>query len=210
MEIKVSIYEDQKEMRESLEMLLQGLNGIALTGSYANCNNIEVDLISEVPNVVLMDIEMPGINGIEGLKKIKQKYNGINILMLTVFEDNDNVFKALCAGATGYLLKSTPPAKIAESIFEVYYGGAPMTPSIARKALEFLHVKRKHDTETSLTNREVEILRLLEQGNSSKMIASSLNITYLTVRTHIKNIYEKLQACSATDALYKARKDDYL
>jgi DNA-binding NarL/FixJ family response regulator len=161
------------------------------------------------PDVVMMDIEMPGVNGIEGVRQIKKNFTKINVLMQTSFEDDDKVFNAICAGASGYILKNTMPARILESIVEVYQGGSPMSPSVARKVLGFLQQPQADFAKTdvpdyNLSNREKEVLSCLVKGMSYKMIADTCHISYETVRSHMKNIYEKLHVASMTEAVAKA------
>ena len=155
-----------------------------------------------------MDIEMAGVNGIEGLKIIRKNFPEVNVLMLTVFEDNDRVFEAICAGATGYLLKKTPPIKILDAIRDVVDGGAPMTSSIARKVLQlFPRQPARSEEIDKLTHREQQVLQLLVNGYSYKMIAAELKVTLETVRTYIKRMYEKLRVHSVTEAINKAFPD---
>lgn len=208
MPIKVIIYEDNNFLRESLSSLINSADSFELCGAYENCNEVEAQVEVLKPDVVLMDIEMTGVNGIEGLKIIRKNFPKVNVLMLTVFEDNDRVFEAICAGATGYLLKKTPPAKILEGIREVSEGGAPMTSSIARKVLELFPKQPARSEEIDkLTQREQQVLQLLVNGYSYKMIAGELNVTLETVRTYIKRMYEKLRVHSVTEAINKAFPD---
>ena len=168
------------------------------------CKNIEETL----PDVVLMDIQMPGMSGIEGVKLIKEKFPEVKILMETIFEDNDNIFNSICNGAEGYILKNTPPAMILEAIREIHEGGAPMTPSIASKVLKMFKKSSSGQSKESfdLTDREYEVLRHLVDGMSYKMIAETCFISIDTVSGHIKNIYKKLQVHSKSEAVAKAIK----
>jgi DNA-binding NarL/FixJ family response regulator len=210
-EIKVAIYEDNSKLRKSLELLIQNTSGLRLLFSVAHCLNIPQDINAETPDVVLMDINLPGKSGIEGARIIKHLAKQIDILMLTVFEDEDSIFKALEAGATGYLLKSASSKKIIEGIVELHNGGSPISATIARKVLRALpKISAGNTLPSSLTQREEEILKLLESGNSSKIIGSKLGISYETVRTHVKKIYEKLQVNSVTSAINKAQKAGWL
>ncbi|WP_460675527.1 response regulator [Hymenobacter coalescens] len=205
---RVLIYEDNPDLRLSLSHLLGGTPGLELVGALGNCQQVEHDIPRLKPDVVLMDIDMPGINGIEGLKRIKANSPKVSVVMLTVFEDNDRVFQAVCAGADGYLLKKTPPAKLLDAIGEVRAGGAPMTPAIARQVLRLFPkpvAPRQHeDSPANLSAREQEILGLLVEGYSYKMIAHDRGISLDTVRSHIKKIYEKLHVRSMTEAVSKA------
>jgi len=205
MPIRIIIYEDNAALRDSLRILLAGLDQFDLVGAFGDCLNIEEEVRRLDPDVILMDIDMPGRSGIEGAYLAKQVNPATEVLMLTVFDDNDKVFQAICAGTSGYLLKKTPPSKILEAIEDIYNGGAPMTPSIARKVLELFPRTPAVNTELDkLTPREQGVLRCLSTGNSYKMVADELNISIETVRTHIKRIYEKLHVHSVAEAIAKA------
>ncbi|MCC2547550.1 response regulator transcription factor [Hymenobacter sp. BT175] len=205
---RVLIYEDNADLRASLSQLLSGSPGLELAGALSNCTQAEADVARLNPDVVLMDIDMPGMTGIEGLRRIKGATPKVNVVMLTVFDENDRVFEAICAGADGYLLKKTPPAKLLDAIGEVRAGGAPMTPAIARQVLRlFPKAPPKpvvEESHANLSAREQEILGLLVEGYSYKMIAADRNISIDTVRSHIKKIYEKLHVRSMTEAVSKA------
>lgn len=202
--IKIIIYEDNTDLRDSLRLLLSGLEKFAVLGCFGDCLDIENQVKTLKPDILLMDIDMPGRTGIEGVRLAKKTDPSVETLMLTVFDDNDRVFQALCAGACGYLLKKTPPHKIIEAIEELYQGGAPMTPSIARKVLALFPKKTTtHHELEKLTCREQEVLKSLSEGNSYKMVANELDISIETVRTHIKRIYEKLHVHSVSEAIAK-------
>ncbi|RSK47323.1 response regulator [Hymenobacter rigui] len=205
---RVLIYEDNPDLRASLSQLLSSAPELELAAALGNCTRAEEDVAQFQPDVVLMDIDMPGCTGIEGLRRIKQVAPHIQVVMLTVFEENERVFEAVCAGADGYLLKKTPPIKILEAIGEVRSGGAPMTPAIARQVLRLFPrpMPRQQPDEQNgvLSAREQEILRLLVEGYSYKMIAADRGISIDTVRSHIKKIYEKLHVRSMTEAVSKA------
>jgi DNA-binding NarL/FixJ family response regulator len=202
--IKIIIYEDDFFFRETLSILINGTDGYQLKGAYENCNHIVEHMRKLQPDVVLMDIDMEGINGLEGLRLIRSTVSDTLVLMLTVFDDNEKVFQAICSGANGYLLKRTSPSRILEAIHEVYNGGAPITSSIARKILQMFPKTPARSTEVNkLSMREQEILQQLMQGNSYKMIAAQLSISLETVRTHIKRIYEKLHVHSSSEAIAK-------
>ena len=208
MPVKVTIFEDRKAVREALSLLVEGTEGLALAGAYADCNNLVHDIDESQPDVVLMDIEMPGINGVEAVKIIKKHYPAVTVVMQTVFEDDEKVFDAICAGASGYLLKNTPPSRMMESIIEAQGGGAPMSPSIARKTLTlFQKFLSPRQNAYQLTPREKEVLQWLVKGYSYKMIADACHISFDTVRSHIRNIYEKLHVASMTEAVAKAIKE---
>jgi DNA-binding NarL/FixJ family response regulator len=206
LEIKVAIFEDNISLLDSLTMLINGSPGYAVCGRFTN-GDIPIDSITTLsPDVVLMDIELPGKSGIELTTVIKQKLPGTRILMQTVFEDDNKVFDALCAGASGYLLKNTTPARILEAIREVYEGGAPMSPSIAQKVVQSFH-KKEIPNNNGLTEREAEVLQHLVMGKSYKMIADAMSISYGTVHSHMKNIYAKLHVNSMSEAVSKALRD---
>jgi DNA-binding NarL/FixJ family response regulator len=206
--IQVMLFEDNPQLREGLTMLIDGSEGFSVVGAYKNCNDA-VELVSALkPTVILMDIDMPGTNGIEGLKQIRTVNNDVKILMLTVFDDNKNIFESIKHGANGYILKKTPPAKLLEYIQEAASGGAPMTASIASQVLQmFSSLHSPNTTNYNLSEREKEVLQFLVNGYSYKMIAAEMFIAIDTVRSHIKKIYEKLHVNSKSEAVAKAFKD---
>ncbi|MGM9508687.1 response regulator [Larkinella sp. GY13] len=199
--IRVLIYEDNVTLRGALEVLIEGSEGYEAVGAYGDTLNIENQVEQLRPDVILMDISMPGQSGIQAVQKLQTRFSHVEVLMLTVFDDDDSVFDALKGGATGYLLKKTPPAEILNAIQQVYEGGAPMSPVIARRVLISLQSGKETPEMARLTAREKEILDLLAQGLSYKLIASEAGISIETVRTHIKRIYEKLHVHSVTEAL---------
>lgn len=206
MEIRVVIFEDNNNLREGLYQLINGSPGFICTGAFPNCDNIENNISETKPDVVLMDIEMPGMTGIEGVYVIRKKFPEIKILMETIFEDDDKIFDSICAGAEGYILKNTPPVEILEAIKEIHEGGSPMTPSIANRVLKMVKQKPTSSEIFDLTKREKEILSCLVDGMSYKMIAVECCIAIDTVNMHIKNIYNKLQVHSKSEAVAKAIK----
>jgi len=201
--IEVSIVEDDDEIRESLAILINGTQGYRCISTFCDCEKAIAGLERDVPDVVLMDIGLPGMSGIEGIRKIKTTLPEIDILMLTVHADSRRVFKALCAGACGYLTKDTQPAKLLEAIKEAHDGGAPMSTQIARMVVNSF----KTIPHSELTQRETEVLTHLCRGKSYKMIAETLFISEETVRRHIKNIYKKLEVGSKSEAVAKALKE---
>lgn len=210
MEIKVAIFEDNKLVRDALEAILNGTGGFLCTGTFADGNNLERDIRRSRPDVVMMDIEMPGINGIEATRIITEQFPEIKILIQTVFNDSEKIFHALCAGASGYILKNDPPSKQIEAVQEVFNGGAPMSSSIAQKVLQFFSKKNvilvaPENLDYHLSEREKEILVLITQGHNLRSIAEKSFISYETVRTHVKKIYKKLHVASRNEAIMKAR-----
>ncbi len=198
-------------------MLIDGTEGYSCIGAYIKCELMLKNIEKLKPDVLLMDIGLPGMNGIEGIKQVKRLLPDLTILVLTVYEENDLIFEALCAGASGYLVKKTPPSKLLEAIREAYEGGAPMSSHIARKVIEFFskrdgfpQQRRQISSQTAasiLTSREKEILSGLVDGNSFKTIADNLFISIETVRFHFRNIYKKLHVHSQSEAVAKAIKE---
>lgn len=206
--IKLMLYEDNPQLREGLTMLLNGSDGFEVVAAFKNCNHVEDEVQAFDPDVILMDIDMPGTNGIEGLKRLRKVNSRAKVLMLTVFDDNKNVFDAIRSGANGYLLKKTPPARLIEYIAEANSGGAPMTSSIATQVLRmFSDMNAQQGEDYNLSEREKQVLQLLVNGYSYKMIAAEMFIAIDTVRSHIKKIYEKLHVNSKSEAVAKAFKD---
>lgn len=202
--VNLLIYEDNIHFRNSMMESLNSCVDFKVLGAFENCNKILEQIEYFSPDIILMDIGMPGVNGLEGLSLIRSKYPDLPVLILTVFEDNDNIYEAICLGASGYLLKASNFDGIPKAIHEVLSGGAPMTPSIAKKVLNaFQKTKSDPSKQFGLSKRETEILNLLTTGHSYKMIAEECFISLETVRSHIKNIYDKLQVHSATEAANK-------
>lgn len=208
-EISVALFEDNYLLRDSYYQLINGSPGFSCTGAFDNASDLLYKIKKSNPDVILMDIDMPGINGIEAVSIIKQHFPGVNIIMQTVFEDDEKIFRAIQSGANGYILKKTPPAKILEAISEVFEGGAPMTPSIAAKTLRLFRSGIKpviNNKEADLTERQQQILECIVKGMSYKLIAEKLFISLDTVRYHVKNIYETLQVHSRYELLNKQRR----
>lgn len=203
--IKVTIIEDERDIRDGLGMLINYTDGFTCVGKYGSMEEALAGIRHRTPDVVLSDIGLPGMNGIEGIRQIKEKFPEMTILMLSVYQDDDRIFHALCAGAVGYLLKKTPPIKILEALREAVSGGAPMSPEVARKVITiFKDFRPPEEVEYNLTPHEVRILKLLVEGHSYKTAAARLNVTPSTVSFHLKNIYEKLQVHSKSEAVAKA------
>ncbi|HOW26431.1 MAG TPA: response regulator transcription factor [Bacteroidales bacterium] len=201
--IRVAVVEDDKTVRAVLEILLNGSPGFACVAAFANGEDAVAGLPGVNPDVVLMDINLPGINGIECIIRLKELGLPMLFIMLTVFEDSDAIFRSLSAGASGYLVKGTPPAKLLEAIQDVYQGGSPMSREIARKVIQSFQSQVQPVPENNLTTREEEILACLIKGLLYKEIASNLFIGVETVRTHIRHIYEKLQVRTRSEAIVK-------
>ncbi len=206
MEIKVAIFEDNKMLRESLQQLINNQEDMHCTGAFPDANKLIRNMQMANPDVVMMDINMPGTSGIEAVQLIKEKYPQVQILMQTVFEENDKIFAAICAGASGYMLKKTAPQKMIEAIRETYLGGAPMTGSVAVKVLQMFRSQSATEQKEyiDLSEREKEILTLLVKGKSYKAVASECFISIDTVSTHVRHIYEKLHVHSKSEAVAKA------
>jgi DNA-binding NarL/FixJ family response regulator len=206
--IRVAIVEDQVRLREGLTALIAGTEGFAIVGSFGSMEDAIAALerpTRDAPHVLLADIGLPGISGIEGVRRLKARHPSLQILMLTVYSDDDHIFEAICAGACGYLLKDTPPARLLEAVRELHAGGAPMSPEVARKAVTmFQKVAPPRDEGHKLSARELEVLQLLAEGHSYKMVADGLSVSLDTVRFHIRNIYEKLHVHSKSEAVIAA------
>ncbi|MES2774624.1 MAG: response regulator transcription factor [Bacteroidota bacterium] len=209
MEIRVAIFEDNKLVRDALQAILNGTPGYTCCGAFTDGNRWLQDIKRSEPDVVLMDIEMPGINGIEVTRLLTQSFPDIKVLIQTVFSDSERIFKALCAGASGYILKNDPPHKYMEAISDVYNGSAPMNPSVAKQVLGFFSSRNvilivPENTDYQLSQREKEILQMMVTGENLKVIADKAFISYETIRTHVKNIYKKLHVTSRGEAMLKA------
>ena len=209
MSLRIAIFDDNKNIRESITLLLKTVPEFDVVGSFSHVLDCVDDVKECRPEIVLMDIEMPGMTGIEGVTAIKKELPHVQILMQTVFEDDDRVFDSICAGASGYILKNHLNTKLIDAIRELQFGGSPMSPSIARKVLNKMQsvasvIKPEEAPDYHLTAREKEVLTCLVNGLSYKMIASDLHISYETVRSHVKKIYEKLHVASLTEVVAKA------
>ena len=206
--IRIAIFDDNTQLRESLFDLVDASEGFICVGAFPNCENVLQNVKDTKPDVILMDIEMPVVSGIDAVILIKERFPDVKILMQTIFEDDEKVFQSICNGAEGYILKNTAPGEILSSLKEIYEGGAPMTPAIATKVLRMFknNLSAKKDESFNLSIREKEILKHLVEGLSYKMIADACFISLETVSGHMKNIYKKLQVHSKGEAVAKAIK----
>ncbi len=207
MSVRIAIFDDNKSIRDSITLLLKTMPGVEIAGSFSHVLDCVQDVRNSRPDIILMDIEMPGMSGIEAVRLIRQSFPDIQILMQTVFEDDERVFASICAGASGYILKNHLDTLLLDAVTSLYSGGAPMSPSIARKVLEKLQqmpLQTAPAADYHLSPREKDVLACIVEGLSYKMIADRLGISYETVRSHVKKIYEKLHVASLTEAVAKA------
>jgi len=213
--IRVAIVEDRKQTREGLAALIDGTPGYRTVGSYGSMEEalprVKAVPPQGMPEVMLMDVGLPGMSGIEGVRVLKESLPDLQILILTVYGDDDHVFEAICAGAHGYLVKDTPPDRLLEAIRELRTGGAPMSPEVARKVVTmFQKIAPPRSDDHRLSARELEVLKLLAEGHSYKTAAARLAVSLDTVRFHVRNIYEKLHVHSKSEAVVKALKSGML
>jgi DNA-binding NarL/FixJ family response regulator len=203
--IRVAIIEDRREIRDGLAMIINGTPGFRCSGSYRSMEEALVEIGRDLPHVVLNDIGLPGMSGIEGIRVLKERWPNLLVLMLTVYDDDDRIFEALCAGASGYLLKKTPPARLLDSLREAVAGGAPMSPEVARRVISLFREFRPPDSaQYELTPHEIRLLRLFVEGHNYKTAAAELGVTVNTISFHLRSIYEKLQVHSKSEAVAKA------
>jgi DNA-binding NarL/FixJ family response regulator len=203
--IKVAIIEDRREIRDALSMLINGTEGFSCAGVYRSMEDALAKIESERPDVVLADIGLPGMSGIEGVRILKERNPDLLIMMLTVYEDDERIFDALCAGACGYLLKRTSPAKLIESLKEAMTGGAPMSPEVASRVVAlFRDIRPPEREDYQLTPHELRLLKLLVEGHNYKTAAAELGVSFHAIHFHMRNIYEKLQVHSKSEAVAKA------
>jgi DNA-binding NarL/FixJ family response regulator len=206
--IKVAIIEDQREVREGLAILINGTTGFRCVGSFRTMEEALRLIANELPDVILTDLGLPGISGIKGIGILKARHPEVPIVALTVYDDDGEIFDALCAGASGYLLKDTQPARLLECLREVVAGGAPMSPEVARRVIDlFREFRPPGRASHSLTPAETELLKLLVEGHNYKTAAAEIGISINTVSFHLRNIYEKLQVHSKTEAVAKALRE---
>lgn len=207
-EIKVAIIEDMRDVREGLAMLINGTSGFRCVGRFRSMEEASMYITREMPDIVLTDIGLPGMDGIEGIKHLRERYPKMPFIALTVYDDDERIFDALCAGAVGYLLKNTQPARLLDALREVVAGGAPMSPEVAIRVIRlFQEFAPPKTSPCHLTPQEKELLKLLINGHSYKTAAYELKISYHTVSFHLRNIYEKLQVHSKTEAVAKALRE---
>ena len=203
--IKVAIIEDVRSLREGFGVLIDGTPGFQCAGGFRTMEEALDKIGFDLPDVVLVDIGLPGMSGIEGARILKDRYPDLTLLMLTVYDDDDRIFDALCAGACGYLLKKTPPARLLESLKEAASGGAPMSPEVARRVVTlFRQFHPPERADYNLTPHELRLLKLLVEGHNYKTAAAELGVSFNTVCFHIKSVYEKLQVHSKSEAVSKA------
>jgi len=206
--IRVAIVEDRREIREALSMLVSGTEGFRCTGVYRAMEEALERIERDLPDVVLADIGLPGMSGIEGVRILKERHPNLLLMMLSVYEDDERIFDALCAGACGYLLKRTSPARLIESLKEAVQGGAPMSPEVARRVVDlFKQVRPPDRADYQLTPHELRLLKLLVEGHNYKTAASELGVSFHTIHFHMRNIYDKLQVHSKSEAVSKALRD---
>jgi len=206
--IKTAIIEDLRNIREGLTTLINFTEGFHCTGSYRSMEEALARLHDEVPDVLLSDIGLPGMNGIDGIKIIKERYPQMQILMLTVYDDDDRIFDALCAGASGYLLKRTSPAKLLDNIREAMSGGSPVSPEVASRVIRFFREFHNPEREDyDLTPHETRLLKLLTEGYNYQTAAEKLGVSYNTIKFHVRHIFDKLQVHSKSEAVVKAMRD---
>jgi DNA-binding NarL/FixJ family response regulator len=206
--IKVAIIEDHREIREGLATLIDGTDGFRCTGSFRSMEEALAQIGRDLPDVVLNDIGLPGMSGIEGIKILRERYPDLQVLVLTVYDDDERIFDAICAGACGYLLKKTPPARLLESLREAVAGGAPMSPEVARRVITlFREIRPPERADYDLTPHETRLLKLFVDGHNYKTAAAELGVTVHTVSFHLRSIYDKLQVHSKTEAVAKALRD---
>jgi DNA-binding NarL/FixJ family response regulator len=206
--IRVAIVEDQPDIREGLGILINGTFGYQLTAAFASMEAALADIARALPDVALVDVGLPGMSGIEGIRRLREQHPDVLVVMLTVYGDDERIFEAMCAGASGYLLKKTPPARLLESLREVVNGGAPMSPEVARRVVQlFQKFRPPESAEYHLTPTELRLLKLLAEGHHYKTAAAEMEISVNTVSYHMRSIYQKLQVHSKSEAVAKALRD---
>jgi len=205
--IKVAIIEDEQKILNGLALLIGGTPGFVCTGTYPSVEDALEGIETKLPDVVLIDVGLPGISGVQGIQILKRCYPRLATLVLTVFEDQERIFDALCAGACGYLVKGTPPAKLLDSLRETVSGGAPMSPQIARRVIQHFQARDPVNPTYDLTPHELRLLRYLVDGHHYQSAANQLGVSVNTIRFHLRNIYDKLQVHSKSEAVAKALRE---
>lgn len=206
--LRVAIIEDEVRTREGLKILIDGMEGYSCVGSFESMEDALDRICHNLPDVVLVDIGLPRMSGIEGIRLLKERHPNLPVLMLTVYGDDKRIFDAICAGACGYLLKKTPPARLLESLKEAVDGGAPMSPEVARRVIAlFREIRPPDSADYHLTPHEVRLLKLLVEGHNYKTAAAELNVSVNTIRFHMRSVYDKLQVHSKSEAVAKALRD---
>jgi DNA-binding NarL/FixJ family response regulator len=209
--IDVVTIEDRREIREALSVLIDATPGFRCAGRYRSMEAALEGWPEIAPHVALIDIDLPGMSGIDGMRVLKERYPSLLLVMLTIYDDDERIFRALCAGACGYLLKNTPPARLLESLREVVNGGAPMSPEVARRVIAlFRQVRPPAKAAHDLTPHELRLLKLMVEGHNYKSAAAELRVTIHTISFHLRHIYEKLQVHSKSEAVAKALRDHML
>lgn len=204
-QIRVAIVEDQPEIREGLAALIDGTSGYRCIGAFRSMEEALARIHAPLPQVVLIDIGLPGMSGIEGIRALKARFADVLVLVLTIYDDDERIFEAMCAGACGYLLKKTPPARLLDSIKEVVEGGAPMSPEVARRVIDlFRDIRPPEHADYHLTPHETRLLKLLVDGHNYKSAAVELRVSVNTISFHMRRVYEKLQVHSKSEAVAKA------
>jgi DNA-binding NarL/FixJ family response regulator len=210
-DIKVAIIEDQRPIREGLDALIGGSQGYRCSGAFRSMEEALARSWAEIPDVALVDIGLPGMSGIEGIRRLRQKYPSMAVIMLTIYDDDERIFEALCAGACGYLLKKTPPAKLLEYLRDATTGGSPMSPEVARRVIElFRTIRPPEHADYDLTPHESRLLKMLVEGHTYKSAAAELGVAFSTIAFHMQNIYQKLQVHSKSEAVAKAFRNKLL
>lgn len=206
--LRVALIEDLREVREGLSALISGTSGFRCIASYGSMETALARIRNEKPDIILTDLGLPGMSGIEGIERLREIFPAVPIIALTIYDNDDQIFNALCSGANGYLLKNTPPARLLESLKEAVDGGSPMSPQVASRVIRLFREFRPHDAANyNLTPQETVLLKLLIEGHHKKTAAREMGISFHTVSFHLKNIYEKLQVHSKTEAVAKALRE---
>jgi DNA-binding NarL/FixJ family response regulator len=206
--LRIAIIEDCRQIRDGLRQLIDGSEGYTVTGTFGSMEEALRQLAKELPDVVLVDLGLPGMSGVDGIRELRQLYPQLHLLVLTVYSDDERIFEAICAGGCGYLLKKTPPARLLESIAEVAAGGAPMSPEVARRVVElFRAIRPPERADYHLTPHEIRLLQLLVDGRNRKSAAAELGVSVHGISFHLRQIYEKLQVHSRSEAVAKALRD---